>query len=208
METNLPEVPNFLIWIATLFAVLYAPLVFFSWIWRRYMADWWASRSQDRARAHAIKLYKNANHVESLKDNNSYLISTVTLALSLLIMGISLLMVSIIMIESVRIEFLIKHLNMSGTVADTGEWPYIFQRLKEVWFEVLVFFFGSVLLLRSQWFFKHRISPHMDPDEYFKKLKQRITALLEKAKIPENDWASFLDENWNKTNAAEGPRDD
>lgn len=195
MELDLPTAPNWLIW----FGLLASVILFLDWSWRRYLADWWASLSQDRARTRAIRLFEIAYEVGKARGNISRLIVNATLALFYLISGGLFLLIAFIAASTARVEFLIKHLSTTGDLAATSEWPYRLQWLLEAWPVFIGMIFGLLCFLRFQWIFRNRIQPQSDHKKYIDRVKAQTKALLKKAGIPESEWVAFLKENWPKT---------
>jgi hypothetical protein len=190
------------------FSLIAVVILFFDWLWRRHLADWWAGLSQDRALTRARRLLEMAYEVGKEKDNTSRLIVNASEALGRLIIGLFLILLAFSMIGSSRVEFLIKHLSTNGDVAATSEWPYKFQRLLEVWPALVIMIIGIFFFQWFLWIFINRINPQSDYEKYMDRAKAQTKALLKKSGIPESEWVVFLSENWPKPDDAESPGDD
>lgn len=170
--SDLPEVPNSLAWLATILAIFIPLLTSCLFLWRWRLSDWWAKRAQNSAKKRAEYLVHEFNEAYHLAedgyDRRFQAISAFVLS-NLIIGGVCLLLGSIIFISLDAPKYVVYYL--SG----------------------LIFILGCILVVNGLDNRQRFIIPFLNWDEYFEKSLNRISNLLAKAGLDDDQQGEFID---------------
>ncbi len=193
MEIDLPAVPNWLNWVAVILGIIAIAVVLLGWLWRRFVADWLASRGEDLARAQAVKIIKMANRVKQDRDNIPRLIYNATRGLLFVILGtLAVAIGTNVLLIGVAVEFL-------GTAKEGSlvvELPDDIRRILRHLPSIILTFAGYGLMIRGAQHIRDWVLPHADYAKYAVRTGQRIVKLFNSAGIPEHERVEFIEEHW------------
>lgn len=173
---DMPNVPNWLQWVAVsagLLGILWGVL---RWLWRRFLSDLWAKRTRDTAEMRAAILIQQFDAVchlaENEKDRRFQAISA--MMISDLIVGGLILVIGIMVIGGGFILIPVR--------------PYV----ALVMIGSLIVFGGFVTMVEAVEKRQKFIKPFTDWDEYFARTLDRIDSLLTKAGLSDEEQAEFI----------------
>ena len=174
----MPDVPNWLLWLATISTLVVISWGIVKYLWRQWLSDLWAKRTQDSAADKAAILVRQYREAFHLADNDRRFQAISTMVVSDLI-GASIMMAiggSIIVVIANDLILMSKEIS------------------------ILTFSVGAILiwlglLLISEAMDKRQrfIKPYIDWVKYHETTLDRIRSLLAKTGLNDGEQAIFID---------------
>ena len=171
---DMPNVPNWLQWIAVSAVPLGILWAVIRWLWRRVLSDLWAKRTRDAAERRAVILIRQFDAVWHLNENDRRFQAISTMMISDLILG------GIIMVIGIMV--------IAGNFILIPDKPYV----ALIVVGSIMVFGGFVTMVEAVEMRQTFIKPFTNWDEYFDRTLDRIESLLTKAGLSDEKQAEFI----------------